>query len=134
MAGKSITMFVDKANGVYVPEDKSLFDFIIQDFEQGEKVTVTFERFVRPRSLNQNGLFYKYIQMISDYTGQDKEDIKKEMKKQFGIRNDHGMLKSTRDYTSAEMTKLIDGTRIFGIQELGIDMPTPDDLKNNNIK
>lgn len=127
-------MYVDQAKKVLVPEDNNLFIFKLEDFTHGQKVTVTIEPFVRERTLGQNALFYKYIKMICDDTENDKEQVKLEMKKRYGARNEQGHLKSTRDYTTVEMKKLIEATRLFGIEELGLNMPLPEELKNNNIK
>ncbi len=45
-----------------------------------------------------------------------------------------GNLKSTSNYTTEEMAKLIDGTWTFAVTDLGINIPTPEDFKTKNIK
>lgn len=127
-------MFANKADMTLRPEDLELFFFILDGFEDQQKLTVTIEPYVRPRTLNQNGLFYKYVNMIADYTGATKEEVKLEMKKHYGVRNEFGGLISTTKYTTTQMNNLIEGTRLFGTTELGIHMPLPDDLRDNNIK
>lgn len=136
MGKRSITVIVNKKDMTLRPIDISNFNFILDGFEDGQELTMTLEPFVRIRSLSQNSLFYKYISIISDETGggTDKEEIKNHVKKIYGAVNENGKLKSTSDYTSVEMNKLIEGTRLFAATELGINLPLPDELRFKNIK
>lgn len=132
---KSLTMFVNQTNKTLIPEDMERFLFILGDFESGQMVTVTIEPFVREGSLKQKGLFFKYISLIADYTGMSKEGVKMEMKKQFGPRDENGTLISTTKYSTVDYNKIIEGTRLFAIEELGMqNLPTPEEMKEKNLK
>lgn len=131
---KIMTMIVDHKTKTIIPEDMDMYHFAIQDFQSGERVTVTIEPFVRPVQLNQMGLFHKYVSVIAKETGHSAEEIKVEMKRKFGARNDDGTMKSTSIYNTKEMGMLIEGTFNLGVTELGLTMPRPEDLKSKNIK
>lgn len=80
------------------------------------------------------GLFHKYVAILAEETGHSKDEIKIEMKKHYGSRNDDGTLKSMSAYTTIEMSKIIDGIYTFGTQDLGLRLPLPDDLRTHNLK
>ncbi len=90
MPKKSFTGFIDHQNRVIKPISLEDFNFILQSFSHGDKVTVTVESFVRDRSLSQSGLFHKYVAIIANETGNDNDTVKKEMKKKFGVIKDDG--------------------------------------------
>lgn len=131
---RSLTMFIDHSSMKITPVSLDEFNMMLRSFEHGDKVTVTVENYIRKKTLPQMGLLHKYLAYISDYTGDDIASIKIEMKKRFGARNEDGSLKSTSKYLTDEMNYLIEGTRNFGIQELNINMPLPEELKTKNIK
>lgn len=128
-------MFVNLEDKTIRPQDMQQFLFILGDFEQNQMVTVTIEPLIRERSLSQNGLFYKYVTLIAEFTGATKEEVKLHVKKNYGVRNEFGGLKSTRDYSTVEMNRLIEGTRLFGIEECHMEnLPDPEEWKNKNLK
>lgn len=127
-------MVVDHERKILVPNDMSMFHFCIGDFKNGEEVTVTIESLVRPRSAEQNGLFYMYVNIIHKDTGNDINTIKHLAKMEANIRyEESGELKSTARMTTVEMNKLIDTIYRIGT-EAGIYLPQPEDLKNKNLK
>lgn len=131
---KTLNMVVDHERKIIVPVDMNMFNFCISDFQNGEEVTVTIESKVRPRSVEQNGLFYKYVDIIHKYTGNLATTIKHLAKMEANIRHEEtGQLKSTAIMNTVEMNKLIDTIYRIGT-DAGISMPLPEDLKNKNIK
>lgn len=126
-------MIVDHSTKTIRPKNLEEFQYVLQFFEDNSEVTVTVEPYVRLRSMSQNGLFYKYIQIIAEETGNSKDDIKTHIKNEHGPRNDDGSLKSTSNYTTVEMNFMIDRLYQFGTENR-INLPRPEDLKNNNIK
>lgn len=132
--GKHLKMFVDRDKKILIPQDMNLFHFILEDFSNGEEVVVTIEKFVRERTIGQNGLFHKYVSIVAKETGNTTEDIKTHVKKHYGARTEQGDLKSTRDYTTVEMKRLIEGIHLFANQELGLELPNPEEFKNKNYK
>lgn len=127
-------MFVHKADWTMRPISFQDFKFLLGDFEDGEKVTVTVESFVRKKELEQMGLLHVYINYIHEYTGEDQKEIKIDLKERYGVRNENGSLKSTARYTSKEMAKLIEGTYIHMTQFLGLNIPNPDEQRTKNMK
>lgn len=134
MSQKHLKMFVNRDKKILIPEDINLFNFILDDFMNGEEVVITIEKFVRERTIGQNGLFHKYVSIIAKETGNTNEDIKSHIKKHYGSRTEQGDLKSTRDYTTVEMKRLIEGIHLFANQELGLQLPSPEEFKEKNLK
>lgn len=131
---KSLTMFVNKADKTIRPLSLEEFLFILDDFPDQLKLTVTIEPFIRKVEMSQMGLFHAYIKIMSQETGQEKPDLKIEMKKKYGATNDDGSLKSTSNYSTIEMNTLIEGTYLFMTEFLQIHVPTPEEWKTKNLK
>ena len=116
------------------PRSLDEFKYLVSQFEDGCEVTVTVETLVRKVSRPQMGLYFKYLEMYCEETGYDTAEADKEMKKRFGPRTDSGQLKSKSNYTTAEMNKLIDGTHNLMVTELNMNVPTPDEWRQQNLK
>lgn len=129
-----INMIVDRNNGILTPISIEEFKNLIGYFDHNLTVTVTVEPFVRDATLSQKNLFHKYVSLASQETGQDFPSVKTEMKRLFGARNENGLVKSVNDHTSVEMGKLIDGTHLFMTQQLGMNLPTPEEWSKKNFK
>lgn len=75
-----------------------------------------------------------YVSALKKELGHDADTIKHFAKMKAGIRHElSGELKSTSVMNTVEMNHLIDTIYRIGI-EAGIQLPLPDDLKNNNLK
>lgn len=131
---KSIAMVVDHSNMSIYPKNLEDFKYLLTFFEDRSDVTVTIEPLIRKVEQSQMGLLHVYIKYIHEFTGDDQKDIKIDMKQRYGVRMDDGSLKSTSNYTTTEMNKLIEGTFIFMTQFLGINVPTPDEWRTKNMK
>lgn len=131
---KSFTGVIRHDNMSVFPKNLEEFKYLISLFEDGTDVTVTVETLVRKASQPQMGLYFKYLEYFCEETGYDRVDADSIMKAKFGPRNDAGQLKSKSDYTTAEMNKLIDGTYNLMVSELMINVPTPEEWRNKNLK
>ena len=146
---KKLVMFVSHDCKSMDPLSVSGYNNILGYLGPGQKLLVTIEKFSEKRSLEQNGLLHKYFTIISQETGYDPAEVKELMKMKFGEREDvldregniicdEGTgeilkkMKSTSDYTKAEMTNFIDLIRMFSMEVLGCYLPTPDEMANIN--
>ena len=137
-------------DGKMEPLSKRNYDFALQAFEDGTKITWTIENYRRERSLGQNNLFHWLVDIIAKEIGEDRHDLKEWFKKEYGVwiemtdRNgniivneDTGEIamkpKPTSDYDTLEKSTLIDSVYRFG-DKLGIRLPDPEEARNNNIK
>lgn len=127
-------MVIDHESKTIQPKSLEEFYYIISFFDDKSEVTVTIEPFIRPFELSQMKLLHAYIKLIHEDTGQPVEDVKTYLKIQYGAKREDGTVKSTSDYTTKEMGKLIDGCYLFMVQDLGMVVPTPEEFKNKNIK
>ena len=125
------------------------FKRAIKDFGEGVKLSITLEKWRPKRSPSQNNLLHMYLNIISEYTGQDIQTIKDVCKLQFGIREAMlnkdgeeivdqdtgeivGVFKSTSEYTTLEMTIFIDELIKWGVSTFHLSFPDPEDLRNNS--
>lgn len=121
----------------------------LEPFEEGTKLTITVENYVRKRSLGQGNLFHMLCGFIAKEIGHTKDEIKEYLKMTYGVQEpligrdgieiadkETGEImmkpKSTSAYSKQEMAELIEATYEFA-SGLGIILPTPEDLKNYNI-
>lgn len=116
------------------PKNLEEFKYLISLFEDEVEVTVTVETLVRKVSRSQMGLYFLYIDLFCNETGNDTVEADKIMKSRFGARNESGNLKSKSDYSTSEMNRLIDGTYNFLVTELNMNIPTPEEYKEKNLK
>lgn len=128
---------------------KSFMDDL-SDFEDGAKVWVTVENYVRKRSLSQNNLFHWYIDLIAKETGNDFDHVKEFMCTRFiamrplrdlrgeeVVDEETGEIIMYRPGTSKleadEFGSLIDNTYQYSLQELNYILPLPEDLTNYHL-
>lgn len=131
---RSMSMRIDLKNKIIIPESIDTFIYYLEYFGDGKDVTVTIEPLVRENERGQMSLLHVLISYISKGTGQPAPLIKIYLKENYGvIHEDSGRLKSTSNYTTAEMSRLIDGAYILA-SEMGIEIPQREDLKTKNIK
>lgn len=148
---RNLVVFSDPENSCLKPISMREFKRILEDFGQGTKLSVTIENFKRTRSISQNNLLHLYIGEIAKDTGEEPSRIKEMLKMMFGFkepmmdRDGHEicdessgdiilLYKSTADYSKEEMGEFIDKIVHWSAEFLGLILPNPDDLKNNNIK
>jgi hypothetical protein len=101
---------------------------------EGFHVTISNKK---PRSLNQNDLWHKWIDLMAKEAGSSPDDMKIDVK-----RNILGMKESVNaltgeityhDYSSAKLTKeqfsrLMIQTQVIASQYYGLSLPTPEDF------
>lgn len=123
---------------------------IMDLFDDGTKLTVTIENFKRKRSLSQNDYMHAIFKMIADETGEDERALKEALKARFGLREaitdrngeevcDENAevlerLKSTAEYTTAELSTFIEKIRMWSQDFLGMHIPDSDSYRNYNLK
>lgn len=102
---------------------------------EGKKVIVTVEKPNNKRSLNQNGYYWKCLQIISEYTGENQDDLHRLFKGMFLTRKEvklngkvYSLAGSTIDLTKGQFVEYI--MRIGAeAGQLGITLPSPEDYK-----
>ncbi len=131
------------------PVSVSDWNRALSSFEDGSKITVTVESFVRKKSLGQLGLVHKLFSLLARDLGYLPHQIKEFLKDEYGVKEEiididgdpmvdestgeiRVIAKSLADYTVEEMTTLITTVYEFA-EENGIRLPKPDDLRNFNI-
>ena len=91
------------------------------------------------RSLDQNALMWKWFSVIEDETGTSSQDIhdyycKKFLKRIVSVGNrDEVVVSGTRNLNTAEMAEFLTKVQADVASELGIALPTSEDLYNNFI-
>lgn len=127
-------MVYDKTTRSIVPHDMNLYNFILDDLEHMDELTITIEHFVRIRELSQSNLFHKYVAEVAKFTGNTFKETKDALKLRYGARNEDGSIKSTTLHSTKEMGELIEGTYFIANTELLMNLPTPDEWRSNNLK
>lgn len=101
----------------------------------GKVWEVKIGRHVKKRALNANALYWKWIQIIADDTGNDAEDIHSFFKEKFlapVMIDVGGELGEVRPSTAAlsvpDFSIFMTKVEQFSIAELGISLPHPEDL------
>ena len=126
------------------------YDFALQSFEDGTKITWTVESYRRSISLSQMNYIHKIFHWIGEYTGEDPKQIKEALKARFGLResiknkkgeelcDENGevmeKLKSLSEYNTEETSSFIEKIRMWARDFLGYEIPDADRYRNNNIK
>lgn len=135
--------------GKLEPLSKRNYDFALQAFEDGTKITWTIQNYVREKSLGQINLIHKLFSVIAKELGYFPHQIKEHVKNEYGVwesmkdRKGNEMVnldtgevvmvaKSLADYSVEEMTDLINVVYEFS-KERNIKLPHPEDLRNYNI-
>lgn len=91
------------------------------------------------RSLDQNALMWKWFSVIEDETGTSSQDIhdyycNKFLKRIVSVGNrDEVVVSGTRNLNTAEMAEFLTKVQADVASELGIALPTSEDLYNNFI-
>jgi hypothetical protein len=102
----------------------------------GDKpLTVTMQGKKEKRSLDQNALYWKWMQIIADETGNDKDDVHEYMKGFFlGMRNMdiNGVPQlipvSSKKQSVRDMAEYMEKIQAWAATHLNITLPVPDDL------
>ena len=95
---------------------------------------VEIKRHQKKRSLNQNSLYWKWLGIISNDTGEDADDLHKYFKSKFlqpvlvDVAGDtEKIYRSTTKLSTLDMSEYMDKINSFAVSQLGIILPQPDD-------
>ena len=98
---------------------------------EGEEIEIRIKVRTNNRTIEQNSLYWKWINIMSEETGFTKEEMHELIKYKFLKRtsiNNNGVeevkLKSTTSLTVKEFTKLMDDVLYWSNNTLNINLPT----------
>lgn len=117
-------------NGKLILNNERRFNDNLNIFE-GEEIEIRIKVRTNNRSNEQNSLYWKWINIMSEETGFTKEEMHELIKYKFLKRtsiNNNGVeevkLKSTTTLTVKEFTKLMDDILYWSNNTLNINLPT----------
>ena len=94
---------------------------------------VIVEPYKKRRSLSQNGLYWRWVEIISNDTGNDTDAVHDFLKNKFlvpkeiEIAGEKVLCRSTRKQDTKTMSEYMDKVYAFAGSELGIFLPVPED-------
>lgn len=117
-------------NGKLILNNERRFNDNLNIFE-GEEIEIRIKVRTNNRTTEQNSLYWKWINIMSEETGFTKEEMHELIKYKFLKRtsiNNNGVeevkLKSTTSLTVKEFTKLMDDILYWSNNTLNINLPT----------
>ena len=117
-------------NGKLILNNERRFNDNLNIFE-GEEIEIRIKVRTNNRTTEQNSLYWKWINIMSEETGFTKEEMHELIKYKFLKRtsiNNNGVeevkLKSTTTLTVKEFTKLMDDILYWSNNTLNINLPT----------
>ena len=117
-------------NGKLILNNERRFNDNLNIFE-GEEIEIRIKVRTNNRTIQQNSLYWKWINIMSEETGFTKEEMHELIKYKFLKRtsiNNNGVeevkLKSTTSLTVKEFTKLMDDVLYWSNNTLNINLPT----------
>jgi hypothetical protein len=117
-------------NGKLILNNERRFNDNLNIFE-GEEIEIRIKIRTNNRTTEQNSLYWKWINIMSEETGFTKEEMHELIKYKFLKRtsiNNNGIeevkLKSTTTLTVKEFTKLMDDILYWSNNTLNINLPT----------
>lgn len=102
---------------------------LIGKLDLSKPFEVTVKRYVQKRSLNQSALYWKWIHLIANDTGNDPDDVHEAMKTKYlpPIERLGSMIRpSTTKLSTVEMSAYMDRVYAFATSELGLILPVPE--------
>lgn len=96
--------------------------------------SIVIEPYRKKRTLNQNALYWKWVGIVADETGNANDDVHAAFKAKFitprtiTIGESEVSISSTTKYTTLEMKDFMDKVYAFVTSELGILLPLPEEL------
>tara|TARA_R100001530_G_scaffold85454_1_gene59569 strand:- start:208 stop:588 length:381 start_codon:yes stop_codon:yes gene_type:complete len=115
--------------GTIIFDDKAKFLNDIAKFDDGVKVIVEVREAKDIRTNAQNRLWWKWIELIADETGNEKQEIHSILKYKFLLKEEiidgelHQGLKSTTTLTKEEFGKLTQEVFYWANDTLNINLP-----------
>lgn len=130
--------FLIKQADYLVKQNERMLDYIVSNGLYPALIDVT--KYKKNRTLAQNRLLWKWLDIISDNTGEDKEDLHDRLRQKLGLYRDeicmdkHGnnivirVLIETRRMDVKRFSEYLDHVQRLGVF-LGLQLPIPDDYK-----
>lgn len=90
-------------------------------------------RYRKKRSLNQNAMYWKWLGIVADETGNDPDELHEFFKGKYlvptiiQVGDDRMLYRSTTKLDTVEMSAFMDKVYAFVTAELGILLPIPED-------
>jgi hypothetical protein len=115
--------------------DKAAVKSYIERLKPGKSYTVEISAKKEKRSLDQNRLYWLWINCLEEETGNDREILHHELRMMFlprktGTVNGKSVEipTSTTALDTGQMKQFLDKIQVFASSELGIILPDPEDL------
>lgn len=88
------------------------------------------------RTINQNSYLHSCFGLMAKYTGFTIEEIKVIAKREFGSfmvyeKEGSKFLRSSTELDSKQFTQWTDWVRVYGREQVGVEIPTPQQYKEN---
>ena len=120
---------------IHIQSDKAKVIDYIGKLPEEKKYLIEIKLKRDRRSIDQNRLYWLWLNCIMDETGNQKDDLHVYFKQRFlGVENRYlfgeniVLEKSTAKLDTKQMTDYLDRVQQFANTELGILLPNPDDL------
>jgi hypothetical protein len=98
----------------------------------GKRVEVTVDKLKHPRTNSQNRWYWGCIlKLISDYTGEEPENLHNALKAHFAPKNIVGSIvvpRSSRTLDTIEFAEYCEKVRRWAAEELNINIPDPNEV------
>lgn len=111
---------------------------LVRSLDLGKPWAITVEPFKKRRTQSQLALMWVWVdqavKLIHDDTGQDKDDLHEYFKRKFltprrfQVMGEVVEVYTTKELTTAQMTEYMEKIRAFASIELGILLPSPEEL------
>lgn len=128
----TVNTYFDKKRKLFVPINPQEWEVAMNSFRDQEKVTIKLTKYYRTAPRSQLNAFNMVCNEIANYTGNDREYIRTEMKKKFGPLDEDGKLLSTTRYNTKQAGEVLEKTINFALTELNIVSPKIETLLKNN--
>lgn len=107
---------------------------LIDGLDLSKPWSVTIEPHKKKRSLSQNALYWRWVGIIADNTGNDNDDVHEALKGMYlaprsvEMGSERREIRSTAKQTTDEMKAYMDKVYAFATSQLGILLPIPEEL------
>ncbi len=107
---------------------------IIQGLPIDKPYQIEIKPFKRKRSLSQNALFHKWVNILAEHTGYSDFEMKEYLKVQFlspqfmQVRDRTIVSRHTSKLDTKEMSEFMNKVMAFAVTELNVTLPSPQDL------
>jgi hypothetical protein len=124
--------FYGKVNNgiIQYQNEHSINEFLNTLNDKEVKIDIKVKR--NNRSKNQNSLYWLWLEVISEFTGYDPDELHNSFRSMFLTNNQvkPPLVRSTSILDTAEFTKYLDKIKLYSLENISPDLkfPNPDDL------